>query len=55
MNSRSQASVKDDLSVLSAKKEKRGNGTLENTVQWMWKGRCLVIAMETLHYGWKVI
>ena len=39
----------DGLSVLSAQKEKWGNGTLENTVQCRWKVEFLVTAMETLH------
>ena len=40
--------MKDGLSVLFARKEKWGNGTLENTVQWRWKVGFLIIAMETL-------
>ena len=47
-NSRFKAFMTDGLLVPSAQKEKWGNGTLENTVQWRWKVEFLVIAMETL-------
>lgn len=40
--------MKDGSSVLSAQKEKWGNGTLENCTEE-------AEAMETLQYGWEAV